>query len=267
MKNTFHTIVAGLALAGAAFAQGTVQCDSPGWRINGMETFCKMVEIPAAFNGSLSVKSGNGVTLIRGWDEAGVLVRAQIQTTAASVYDAIALADRIAIDATAGQVQAMGPQTTTHLSWGVSWEIFVPHSADVSLAAVNGAIAISDVTGRIQFSVTNGAVTLERLGGQVDGTAVNGAIAITLGGDHWDGTGLTVKTSTGAIAVRVPHDYSAHFEAATTVGTISTNYPVNTSGGKWGIPGLGGSLSFDAGAGGVPIRVSTVVGAVRIVAE
>jgi DUF4097 and DUF4098 domain-containing protein YvlB len=265
--NTFSKIIATLALAAAASAQGTLQCDQPGWSINGLDTFCKMVEVPADFSGSINVKSGNGAIVIRGWDEPGVLVRAKIQTAATSVFDAVALADRVSIEVAAGKVQATGPQTTTHLSWSVCWEIFLPHNADLTLATLNGAITISDITGRIQFSVSNGAVAVDRLGGNVDGSVSNGAIAITLGGDHWDGAGLTVKTSTGAIAVHVPHAYSAHFEASTTVGTISTNYPVSVSRGKWGIPGLGGSLAFDAGAGGAPIRVSTTVGAIRIVEE
>jgi DUF4097 and DUF4098 domain-containing protein YvlB len=265
--NTFSKIIATLALAAAASAQGTLSCDQPGWHINGLDTFCKMVEVPADFAGSINVKSVNGAIAIRGWDEAGVLVRAKVQTAATSESEAAALADRISIEVAAGKVQATGPQTTSHLNWSVSWEIFLPHNADVTLGTANGAIAISDVTGRIQFNISNGAVALDRLGGNVDGSVSNGAIAITLGGDHWDGAGLTVKTSTGAIAVHVPHEYSAHFEAVTTVGTISTNYPVTVSRGKWGIPGLGGSLSFDAGAGGAPIRVSATVGAIRIVTE
>jgi DUF4097 and DUF4098 domain-containing protein YvlB len=146
----------------------------------------------------------------------------------------------------------------------VSYEIFLPHAADLSLTTANGAIAVNDVQGHIQFTVSNGAVSLVRPGGQVEGKVANGAVAITVGGDHWEGQGVDVRTSNGAIAINAPHDYSAHFDASVTVGVISTNYPVTPARGKWGIPGLGGSLTFDAGLGGAPIRVSTVVGTIRI---
>ena len=88
-----------------------------------------------------------------------------------------------------------------------------------------------------------------------------------LGGDHWDAAGLNVKTGNGAISIPVPQGYSAHFDATTTVGVISTNYPVQVSKGKWGILNLGGLLSFEAGSGGAPIQVSTTVGSIRIEAE
>lgn len=264
MKHIVGKALAALVLVSAASAQ-SLQCDQSVWRINGLATFCKMMEIPADFTGLIDVKSGNGAITIRGWDDPGVLVRAQIQTAAGSPFDAAALADRIAIDVSGGHVQASGPQSTVHQNWSVNWEIFVPHATDLTLTVGNGAIAINDITGHIQFNVGNGAVSLTNPSGQVEGVVGNGAIAITLGGDHWDGAGLNVKTATGAISIHVPEGYSAHFDASTTVGVISTNYPVAVSKSKWGIPGLGGTLSFDAGSGGAPIHVSTTVGAIKIV--
>jgi hypothetical protein len=270
MKLNLAKTLAALVLASVASAQDvqpSLSCDQSTWRVNGLETYCKMVEIPADFAGALNVKSGNGAVAIRGWDQSGILVRAKIQTAADSVLAAMAFADRIAIEVGGGQAQAVGPQSTITSSWSVSWEIFVPRAADLTLTAGNGAVAIENVTGNIKFSVGNGAVSLVNLGGQVEGSVGNGAIAIMLGGDHWDGVGLNVKTGTGAISIHVPQGYSAHFDAMTTMGTISTNYPVHVSRGKWGILNLGGSLSFDAGSGGAPIRVTATMGAITIEAE
>jgi hypothetical protein len=247
-----------------AQAQPTLQCDTGVWRTNGLENFCKIVDTPAPFLGSLHVKSGNGAITIRAWDEPSVFVRARIDTSSASLFDATLLADRIAITVAGAEVEASGPPTNFTMSWSVSWEILVPRNLDLSLTTGNGTIAISDITGRIDFKAGNGAVTLTNLAGQVTGTVGNGAIVITLGGDHWDGTGLTAKAGNGAITIHTPQNYSAHFDASTSMGTISTNYPVQVSRSKWSLPGFGGSLSFDAGAGGALIHVTTGIGAIKI---
>jgi len=260
------TLAASVVPALSAAPTPSLECHENGWHVNGLETFCKMVEIPALFGGSLSVTTTNGSITIRAWDGPDMLVRAQINTAAATIFDAESLAAQVSIDVSDGRVQASGPQNTMYRNWSLNYEIFLPHTADLSLTTANGALSITDVQGRIQFNVANGAVALVRLAGQVDGKISNGALAITLGGDHWDGAGLDVKTANGAITINTPYDYSAHFDASTTVGTVSTKYPVavQTRNGKWGIPGLSGSLTFDAGIGGAPIRVSRVVGTIRI---
>jgi DUF4097 and DUF4098 domain-containing protein YvlB len=275
MKHLLISSIAALALVAvtgvyplrAQSTEPTLKCDPGAWRINGLETFCKIVDIPAPYLGSLDVKSGNGAITIRAWDEPTLFVRARIDTAASSVFEAMLFADRIAINVSGARIEASGPQSNVTLNWSVTLEILVPRNADLSLTAGNGAIAVSDVAGRIDFKVGNGAVSLTNVAGQVTGTAGNGAIVINLGGDHWDGAGVNVKTGNGAITVHVPQNYSAHFEASATIGVISTNYPVHVSKGKWGIPGLGGSLSFDAGAGGAPIHVATTVGAIKIQME
>ena len=140
--------------------------------------------------------------------------------------NAESIAAQVSIDGSDGRVQVSGPKNTMYQNWSLSYEIFLPHTADLALNTANGALAITDVEGHIQFNIADGAVSLVRLAGQVAGKIANGALAITLGGDHWDGPGLDAKTANGAITINTPHDYSAHFDASTTVGTASTNYPV-----------------------------------------
>ncbi|HTS61101.1 MAG TPA: DUF4097 family beta strand repeat-containing protein [Candidatus Acidoferrales bacterium] len=256
-----------MMLAAAAPAQtpaASLQCDPAGWYTNGLENFCQIVEIPVGFGGTLAVTATNGAISVHGWDGDAVLVRVRIQAAAPTVYEAQSLAAQVAIDTSNNQVHASGPSSTPSRNWGVSYEIFVPHAADLTVTTANGAISIADLQGNIRFTVSNGAVSLAGLAGQVQGKVANGAVAIALGGDHWDGQGLDVSTANGAISIAAPHEYSAHFEASTTVGVVTTNYPVQVSRGRWGIPGLGGSLSFDAGSGGATIRVATTVGTIRI---
>jgi DUF4097 and DUF4098 domain-containing protein YvlB len=263
------TLLAVLTLAAHAAAQTPppapiLQCDQTGWHANGLENYCQIVEIPAPFGGSLAVTATNGAIFVRGWDGSGVLVRVRIQTAAKTASDAQALAGQVTIDTSNSQVHASGPNSTPFQNWGVSYEIYLPHAADLTVTTANGAVSIADIQGAIKFTVSNGAITLANLAGQVQGKVANGAVAIALGGDHWDGQGVDVSATNGAISINVPHDYSAHFEASTTVGFVTTNYPVQPTRGVWGVPGLGGSLSFDAGNGGATIRAMTVTGTIRI---
>src|SRR5690349_6365286 len=101
MKDILMRFTVALALTAAAAGvyplraqspQPTLQCEPGSWRINGLDTFCKIVDQSAEFIGSLSVKSGNGAIAVRGWDEPNVFVRARIDTAASSVFGAAALA-------------------------------------------------------------------------------------------------------------------------------------------------------------------------------
>jgi hypothetical protein len=256
-------------LASALYSQNpptSLNCDSAGWRTNGLDNYCVITETNVAFSGGLSVNSVNGSVSIESWDGDSVLIRAKIQTAASSLAAAIALAGLIGVDISGSLVKSVGPAQNSGQAWSVAYEIFVPPATNLDLSVANGALTVSDVTGNIQFNVANGASALAGLGGDVTGKVANGAVSIALSGDHWDGAGLSVKAANGAVSVTVPYYYSAHFNASTTLGTVSTNFPVpaHSAGGFWGKLGLGGSLVFDAGSGGAPITLSTSLGTVRI---
>jgi hypothetical protein len=231
-----------------------------GWMVNNQATACRMLEVSSAFTGSLTVKVTNGAISVNAWDGPDVQVRAQIQVYAETTALAEAVLSSVTVDISPGQVSASGPQNGARENWSVSFQILLPRLADLSLTAGNGAISIGDVEGRIRFSAGNGAVELTRLGGDVEGQTGNGAMHIVLGGDHWSGQTLDVKTHVGALSIDVSHDYSAHIEASTILGTLSTNFP-NTG---WTKVGLGARVSFDDGAGGAMVRAATNIGAIRI---
>jgi len=266
LSSTFAILIlaATFCAAQTATPTPTLSCEKGGWRVNGLDTFCTVGEYPAVFTGALAVSSANGSVTLRGWDNPDLLVRAKIQTAAENPLAAQLLAAAISVGVVNNAVKVSGPPNLMNQAWSVAYEIFLPHSGDLTITIANGSLNINDVKGHIQFTVANGSVTLNNPAGQVEGKVANGAVTINLGGDHWDGQGMNVKTSNGSITANAPHEYSAHFDASTTLGSITTNYPVHPSTGKWGIPSMGCTLSFDAGMGGATIQLAASLGQIRI---
>jgi DUF4097 and DUF4098 domain-containing protein YvlB len=249
-------------LASTAFAQQkSLQCDPKNNSFNQskMVTHCEMREQTVAFGGRLSVDPGqNGGVSIKAWDQQNVLVRSKVESAAADDGAARAVGAQIRIDTSAGVVNALGPETNNSQNWSVSYEIFVPHQADLSVKTMNGGIAINGVRGHIQFEAMNGGVTLNRLAGDVEGKTMNGGVTVELAGDRWDGTKLDARTTNGGVTVSMPERYSAHFDTATSNGNLRVDFPMTVRG------EIGKKLATDIGGGGPTIHVETINGGVSV---
>ena len=114
--------------------------------------------------------------------------------------------------------------------WDVSYEVFVPRRADLSLETQNGGISIAEVNGRIDFTALNGGVVLKRVGGAVRGSTTNGGLVIELSGDRWDGESLDVSTTNGGVIMSVPENYSANLQTGTVNGSVNVDFPVTVQG-------------------------------------
>ena len=106
----------------------------------------------------------------------------------------------------------MVPKPRKNYHWDVSYEVFVPRRADLSVETHNGGISIAEVNGRIDFTAVNGGVVLKKVGGAVRGSTTNGGLVIELSGDRWDGESLDVSTTNGGVIMSVPENYSAHLK-------------------------------------------------------
>jgi hypothetical protein len=252
-----------LALAAAsAFAQTkSLTCDNENHR-NNQVTSCEVREQTIAYGGRLTVDGGvNGGVSIKGWDNASVLVRSKVEAYAADDSTAKMIAAQIHVNWSAGQVNASGPETTHNQNWAVSYEVFVPRNADLSLKTHNGGISIADVRGNIQFEATNGGVNLKNLAGDVEGTTKNGGLNITLAGNRWDGAKLDARTTNGGVNLSMPASYNAHFETATVNGHLNANFDMTVHG---NLSELSKKMSTDIGSGGPTIHVETVNGGVNV---
>src|SRR5689334_1822803 len=238
---------------------GSLTCNENSWYNDRLVGNCEIREQALAPSGPIAIDGRqNGGVSVKGWDQSQVLVRARVQTAAPTADEARALNGQIRIETSGAKIHASGPDNRRDYNWSVSYEVFVPRRADLSVETQNGGIAIADVNGRIDFSALNGGVVLKRVGGAVHGSTTNGGLMIELSGDRWDGESLDVSTTNGGVTMAVPDNYSAHLETGTVNGGISVDFPVNVQG------RLTKQVAFDLGSGGATVKAMTTNGGVRI---
>jgi DUF4097 and DUF4098 domain-containing protein YvlB len=226
----------------------------------GQARHCEIREQTVPGVGRLGIDAGpNGGATVKGWLRSEVLVRTRIESAGDTQAAANAMASQVMIDSSGGQVRATGPESLNNAWWSVSYEIFVPQNTDLSLKTNNGGMTISDVRGQIHFDANNGGVHLRRVAGDVSGATVNGGLQVELAGATWDGNQLEVSTRNGGVTVAMPSNYSAHLQAETGAGSISSDFPVTLQGNV-----KPRRLDFSVGAGGPLIHVTTVNGGIKL---
>ncbi len=257
-------VAALVALAGlSVLAQqkgGMMTCRDNGWYNDKLEGNCEIREQTLAMSGAPIAIDGkqNGGISVKGWDQNQVLVRARVQTGAPTAAEAADLARQIRIETSGAKIYANGPESRKNYHWDVSYEVFVPRRADLSLETHNGGIVISDVNGKIEFTALNGGVVLRKVGGAVRGSTTNGGLVVELSGDRWDGETLDVRTTNGGVVLSVPENYSAKLETGTVNGSINVDFPVTVQG------KINKELAVNLGSGGATVKAMTTNGGVRV---
>ena len=259
MAILFFAAIPGLAQAPKS-PKPSLTCDHKDH--NGrLISHCEMREQTIAAAGRLTVDGrANGGISVKGWTRNDILVRAQVRTAAASEAEATLLASQVFLETGAGRIAARGPAASDQSYWSVSYEVFVPQQSDLSLAALNGGISVSDVQGQVEFQTVNGGIHLARLAGNVKGETKNGGVHVELAGNRWNGQGLDVRSINGGVHVSVPSNYSARLEAGTTNGSVQSAIPELTMPNERRPKQVGADL----GGGGATVRVTTTNGGVHI---
>ncbi len=236
---------------------GSLSCRD-NWYSDRLLGHCEIKEQTVPAGGTINVDaSRNGGVSLKGWERNEILVRARVQSAAASQNEADELAKLVKIE-TGGRIVATGPESRKDYQWDVSYEIFAPRHSDLSLQAYNGGIYIADISGKIEFTGHNGGVVLRRVGGSVRGGTTNGGVVVELDGARWDGEELDVTTTNGGIVMTVPENYSAHLETGTVNGHLSIDFPVTVQ------RRITRELAVNLGAGGPTVRAMTTNGGVKI---
>jgi hypothetical protein len=238
--------------------RSSMTCREDSWYNDRLVSNCEIREQTLALSGGAIAIDGrqNGGISIKGWDQNQILVRARVQAAAPSAAEAQALGQQVRIETSGAKIFASGPETRRDYHWDVSYEVFVPRRADLSLETHNGGIAIADVNGRIDFNAVNGGVVLKRVGGAVRGSTTNGGLVIELSGDRWDGESMDVSTTNGGVIMSVPENYSAHLETGTVNGSVNTDFPVTGR--------ITKQIALNLGSGGATVRAMTTNGGVNL---
>jgi DUF4097 and DUF4098 domain-containing protein YvlB len=249
-----------MACAAVLAQQKTLTCRDNGWYNDRLVGNCEIREQTLSMSGAPIAIDGrqNGGISVKGWDQNQVLVRARVETGALTAEEAANLARQIRIETSGSKIFASGPENQRNQHWDVSYEVFVPRHADLSLETHNGGIAISEVNGKIDFNALNGGVVLKRVGGAVRGSTTNGGLVVELSGDRWEGETLDVKTTNGGIVMSVPENYSANLQTGTVNGSVSIDFPVTVQG------QITKQLAVNLGSGGATVKAMTTNGGVRV---
>ncbi len=238
----------------------SLTCREDNWYNDRLVGNCEIREQTLALSGGAIAIDGrqNGGVSVKGWDQNQVLVRARVQTGAPTAGEAQELSQQIRIETSGAKIFASGPENRKDFNWNVSYEVFVPRRADLSLETHNGGIAIADVNGRIDFTALNGGVVLKRVGGTVRGSTTNGGLVIELTGDRWDGDSLDVRTTNGGVILSVPENYSANLQTGTVNGSVNVDFPITVQG------QINKQIALNLGSGGAMVKAMTTNGGVHL---
>lgn len=237
---------------------------SHSWSNGDRVSFKEVREMTVSPTSLLTVdgKRNGGIRVV-GENRSDVLVRACVQTWAATETEAKAAARNIRIQ-TGSVITAENISEDLHGS--VSYEIHVPRFTNMRLSAYNGGISIGSVEGAIEFETKNGGVSLSDVAGDVKGMTKNGGVSVKLSGMSWRGTGLNVETTNGGVSLLMPDNYAARIETGTVNGgftsdIVGLNIEKDENENRWNRKK---SITADLNGGGAPIRVITKNGGVKI---
>jgi hypothetical protein len=291
--------LAALAL-GVAFAQepDPAECEEDGRAWGRRALACDVREFTSPATGSLSIiDRTNGDIRVRAWDRDEVHVRATVRAAARDLEAAREIVASVVVSQL-DTLRASGPEGERwwrgNQWWTVDYDVEVPRETELTVAAVNGEVAIrelsgdvsvevvngevaisgvsgdvfakavngeieiSGVSGDISVETVNGSVELEGVSGNVDGSAVNGPIEVTLVGDRLAAERVDLTTVNGPVDLRIPRGYSAQLELETVTGGMDVDFPITVSG------RLGSRISTTLGGGGPRVRVETTGGAIEV---
>jgi len=207
---------------------------------------------------------GNGGVVVRGWDRPDVHVRARVVVYADNDSEARQIASEIKLVTTGGRIRADGPSRDRggwrDRGWSVSFELEVPHNAELIVGATNGGVSVRDVSGRMDLRTVNGGISLEDVSGEIRGETTNGGVDVRMTGDKWDGPALEVRTVNGGISLSLPSNLSAELDARAVNGGIHVDYPITVS----GLISSRRELRGTIGSGGPRIRASATNGGITI---
>ena len=253
------TGIAGLAQKDKV-KEKSLNCREDSWNNDRLVNNCEIREQTLALSGGTIAVDGkpNGGVSVKGWDQNQVLVRARVQTAAPTLAEAQSLGQQIRVETSGAKIFASGPENRRDYNWNVSYEVFVPRRADLSLETTNGGIAIADVNGRIDFNAMNGGVVLKRVGGTVRGSTMNGGLVVELAGERWDGDSLDVSTTNGGVILSVPENYSANLQTGTVNGSVSVDFPITVQG------RINKQIAVNLGSGGPMVKAMTTNGGVHL---
>jgi hypothetical protein len=214
---------------------------------------------PLQPGGTFELQNVNGTVDVQTWDRDEVEVRA-VKTAKRKESDLDLVS--IDVDATRNSVSVTTryPQNEG-VEVAVEYIVHVPHCAHVEhLGTVNGTLRIAGVEAIEDLRTVNGNIEVYEGGGSVHAHTTNGNVHLELLHVQ-DKNGAVAETTNGSLLLAVPTNTQADLEARCLNGSFYSELPLALASSQRPRETHG-----RLGKGGVPIRLRTVNGGIRVVA-
>jgi hypothetical protein len=236
---------------------------------------------PLSSGSTFEAQTHNGSITINGAEVAECSLTATIVTRAATDEEALELSDQVNVTLVPSgnrlTVKIDKPTNLINKSVSVSLDVQLPNQTDLELVTHNGAVEISDVTGKLKATTHNGKVTCERISGtttfethngsvtcnEISGNTQlkshNGSIEAFYTSTAPSACDISMVTHNGGIELKTPPNLSAKIDVSTHNGSINTDLPITVSGEI-----SRNKLTGTIGAGEGKLHLETHNGSIRI---
>lgn len=215
-------------------------------------------QYPLAAGGRVSVDNVQGSIWVEAWDRAEVELT--IVKTAGDTATSLNDVD-VAIQPGRDwlRVQTLYPCSSEE-AVVVDYRLRVPRQVQLEgLHTVNGSITVRGVEGSVEARTFNGDIEQTDIAGSVNARTLNGGVRVALRALPETSGALQLESINGDVQLLVPADANADLSLSTVAGRIQCHLPFTTGAG-------GGENTARArmGRGGLPVRLRTVRGNIRV---
>jgi hypothetical protein len=236
---------------------------------------------PLSPGSTFEAQTHNGSITINGAEVTECSLTATIVTRAATDEEALELSNQVNVTLVPSGNRLTAkidkPTNLINKSVSVSLDVQLPNQTDLELVTHNGAVEISDVTGKLEATTHNGKVTCERISGTTTFETHNGSVTCSeISGNtqlksHNGGIeafytstapsacDISMVTHNGGIELKTPPNLSAKIDVSTHNGSIKTDLPITVSGEI-----TRNKLTGTIGAGEGKLHLETHNGSIRI---
>lgn len=236
---------------------------------------------PMSAGSAFVAQTHNGSITIEGIETADCNITAKITGRAGSDEDAKKLAEETKVT-----LEPFGNRLTTKIqkplcvmnkSVSVDLDVTLPNQADLELTTHNGAVNITNITGKINATTHNGSITAEQVtgatklrthngritcketSGDMELRTHNGGIKATCSESASPVCDVSMVTHNGGVNFTAPPNLSAEVDVSTHNGSINTDLPIAVTG-KVSKRKLTGTI----GQGEGRLRIETHNGSIKI---
>ena len=214
---------------------------------------------PLQPGGSFELQNVNGTVDVQSWDRDEVEVRA-VKTAKQKESDLELVSIEVDAKRDSVSVTTRYPQNEG-VEVAVEYIVHVPHCAHVEhLGTVNGTLRVAGVEAIEDLRTVNGNIEVYEGGGSVHAHTTNGNVHLELLRVQ-DKNGAVAETTNGSLLLALPADTQADLEARCLNGSFSSELPLALESTQRPRETHG-----KLGKGGVPIRLHTINGGIRVVA-